>query len=86
MTEETYNKISEFIDDDNYTESEKESMWEAIRHYRTEVWHEPSEKPRPKTHLMLRMGLGIGLLVYSGHEKITWQWAYIDDLLPPKRE
>lgn len=84
MTEETANKLYEFIDDDNKTESEKKAMWDVIRHYHTIVWHEPSKKPRPKTLLMLRMGLGMVMHFYSGSELIMWQWAYIDDLLPPK--
>lgn len=93
MTNETYNKISEFIDDDNYTESEKESMWEAIRAYRNDVWHKPDEKPDRSREpiLQLQRDMSAGTLFFSmlkGEEEVKMMtsyivaWCYFEDLLP----
>ena len=93
MTNETYNKISEFIDDDNYTESEKESMWEAIRAYRNDVWHKPDEKPDRirEPILQLHRDMSAGTLFFSmlkGEEEVKMMtnyivaWCYFEDLLP----
>ena len=78
------------IDEDAYASAKREAFIEGVRWFKSALWHDASEEPKPNKSLIINNG-GIWVEMFEHSEEASWtqsvgvysiyKWCYIEDLL-----